>query len=117
MKAETGRGMYVKYRKEREIMAEIKYHSSAEVPTLQIAGDFTESDNEVFQTVTGNIPAEEKELYLDLTELNYIDSAGIGNLLRLKMNSHKTGRTMKMSEASSEVMRIFRVSGITRMFE
>lgn len=65
--------------------------------------------DEVSEAVAGREP---KTFELNLEELEYISSAGLRSLLRLK----KEGWDIAITEASSAVYEIFSVTGFTEMF-
>ena len=63
------------------------------------------------------IPAMEgiKDLILDLTEMNYILSAGIRVLLKAGKLVMKQRGTMRVREINDSVREIFRTTGLTRI--
>ncbi len=47
-------------------------------------------------------------MHVDLSQVHYIDSAGIGLLIELKKNIEKLGKTYTVSNISDEQMKMFR---------
>lgn len=48
------------------------------------------------------------DMHLDLSQVHYIDSAGIGLLIELKKNVEKLGKSYTVSNIPAELMRMFR---------
>lgn len=56
-------------------------------------------------------------LVLDLTELTFLDSAGLGALLRVLKEVKGRGGTVVLVGVRAEVDRVFRITGTDRFFE
>ena len=58
-----------------------------------------------------------KELILDLRELEFMDSSGIGVLMGRYRTMSKRGGKMRVCNMTSQVRRVFKISGLYRIIE
>ena len=61
--------------------------------------------------------AEAKDMVLDLTELDYIASAGLRALKRLRTAVVKNGGTLTLRGVQEEVMDVLDLTGFSAMFD
>ncbi len=59
-------------------------------------------------------PAE--TLILDLTDVPYVDSAGLGLLVTAYVSRHKSGRKMVLSGINPRVQRLFDITRVASLF-
>lgn len=90
---------------------------SADGTSAALAGELVFSDHKIFrdlqQKMTGS-PA--RALRLDLTGLTFIDSAGLGMLLLLREEAGKSGQSVVLANAGSQVKRMFAISKFDTIF-
>jgi anti-sigma B factor antagonist len=55
-------------------------------------------------------------LFLDLTDVPYIDSAGLGSLVTACVSCNKAGRQLILSGVQPRVERVFNITGVERLF-
>jgi len=55
-------------------------------------------------------------VFLDLTDVPYIDSAGLGSLVSACVSCSKTGRQLVLSGEQQRVRRVFHITGVERLF-
>ena len=53
---------------------------------------------------------------LDLTEVPYIDSAGLGSLVSAYITSHKAGRQVVLAGVNSRILRLFEITRVESLF-
>jgi anti-sigma B factor antagonist len=56
-------------------------------------------------------------LTLDLGEVQFIDSAGLGMLLTILREARHAGGTVRLVNAQREVLRLLQITGLERVFE
>ena len=82
--------------------------------TIKLTGRIDSSNAaEVEKNINGQIGSDTSELTLDASELEYISSAGLRVILRLKKSNTNT----KVINCNSEVYDIFDMTGFTEMME
>ncbi len=55
-------------------------------------------------------------VFLDLTDVPYIDSAGLGSLVAACVSCNKAGRQFVLSGVQPRVQRVFHITGVERLF-
>jgi len=68
------------------------------------------------QAVTGLVAAKRKDIVLNLAGLDYLDSSGIGELVRNYMTVIKSGGTMKVVGLSAKVEEILKITQLYKVF-
>ena len=85
------------------------------VEVLELNGPLTAANAPVFQNaMRREDPAE--TLILDLTDVPYIDSAGLGLLVTAYVTRQKTGRKMVLSGINARVQKLFDVTRVSSLF-
>jgi anti-sigma B factor antagonist len=82
---------------------------------LILTGPLTAKNASVFQNaMRREEPAE--TVILDLTDVPYIDSAGLGLLVTAYVSRQKAGRRMVLSGINPRVQKLFDVTRVTSLF-
>jgi anti-anti-sigma factor len=53
---------------------------------------------------------------VDLTEVPYIDSAGLGSLVSAYITCHKSGRQLVLAGVNSRILRLFEITRVESLF-
>jgi anti-anti-sigma factor len=53
---------------------------------------------------------------VDFAEVEYIDSMGLGKLLLLRDFALKAGKSVTLARARPDVLRVFKIAGLARIF-
>lgn len=84
---------------------------------VDVTGSFTSFEaGALRQAITGLIAEEHKQIVLNLGGLEYLDSSGIGELVRNYMTVIRSGGTMKVVGLSSKVEEILKITQLYKMF-
>ena len=88
-----------------------------ELVTLEITGRLDTTTSPNLETMVNEFTDDVKELVFDMSELEYISSAGIRVLLGAykKMNSNKG--IMRIEKANDTVREVFEMTGLLQMLE
>jgi len=87
------------------------------IPVVELSGRFTIEHRDDFQQfLKDNIDFSGKGTCIDCAELAYIDSSGIGELLRFKMQAAKTNHTIYIAGLSDAIMKVFKMSQLNHVF-
>lgn len=86
-----------------------------ELVTLEITGRLDTTTAPNLETVIGELSEDTMELIFNMSEVEYISSAGIRVLLGAykKMNSNKG--TMRIEKANEMVCEVFEMTGLSEM--
>jgi anti-sigma B factor antagonist len=99
-------------------MAEFSVSNRDSRSVLKISGRFTMEDKARFQECFHQIlETEGAFLAVDVSELTYIDSSGIGDLIKIKMEAARGFQRVFLMDVQEAVARVFRVSGLNQIFE
>ncbi len=83
---------------------------------VNLNGRLTFTDNSAFQSILPTPGTTDVEhINLNLGDLDYIDSSGIGMLLVLKEKCDEVGANMTMSHPRGQVEKVLRVACIDRV--
>jgi anti-sigma B factor antagonist len=73
-----------------------------------------------FETATDFQTAMRREsaptMILDLSEVPYIDSAGLGSLVSVYISRHKSGQRMVLSGANARISNVLQITKMDRFF-
>jgi len=68
------------------------------------------------QAITGLVSDKRKDIVLNLAGLDYLDSSGIGELVRNYLTVIKSGGTMKVVGLSAKVEEILKITQLYKVF-
>jgi anti-sigma B factor antagonist len=68
------------------------------------------------QAITGLVAIKKKDIVLNLAGLDYLDSSGIGELVRNYLTVIKSGGSMKVVGLSSKVEEILKITQLYKVF-
>ncbi|MBX7058735.1 MAG: STAS domain-containing protein [Leptospirales bacterium] len=99
-------------------MAKLEVRKNGNAVILSIKGRHTLHDKADFQAMLEDIKASGgSTLCVDVSAMEYVDSSGIGDLIKVKMESGKIFEQLLVYGMSEAVARSFRVSGLLQLFE
>jgi anti-anti-sigma factor len=84
--------------------------------TIKVHGRLVAGDTDRVQEMFKTIPFHGR-IIIDLNDLSYIDSAGLGALIRLKLSAIKQGGvSVKYVKISPRVIHLLDIAGLTQWF-
>ena len=86
----------------------------AEDGVIALSGRLDASQSETAQSFLDGVA---DPTVLDLAQLEYISSAGLGVLLRTQKRLAGSGRALKLINVNNHINDVFRYSGFNRLFE
>ena len=81
---------------------------------LRLRGPLTNDNLPPFQNAMRR--DESAVLFLDLSEVPYIDSAGLGSLVSAYISLNKKGRRVILTGVNSRVLRLFEITKVEQLF-
>jgi len=81
---------------------------------LCLRGPMTTQTISSFQNAIRNEGAP--VVILDLTQVPYLDSAGLGSLVTAHITSHKAGRQVVLAGVNSRILRLFEITRVHSLF-
>lgn len=83
--------------------------------TIVITGDFTFEVNRDFRNAYQALPAS-KPVTVDFSGSDYVDSAGLGMLIRLREHVGKDSKSVTLSGSNETIKTIFEVANFGQIF-
>lgn len=86
-------------------------------PTLMLRDQLTFADREVFDAVIDKLLARQRpRMQVDLSQLDYMDSAGLGMLLTLRDRAERAGADVVLRRPKSEVRELLVLACFDTLF-
>ena len=86
-----------------------------ELVTLEITGRLDTTTAPNLESVINELSEDTKELVIDMSELEYISSAGIRVLLIAYMKMNSNQGLMRIEKVNDLVREVFEMTGLTKM--
>ena len=84
---------------------------------VALSGEFTFSDHVSFKELVSRLlEAKQSQIVIDLTKLNFIDSAGLGMLLLVREEAGKANGKVVLRGPHGQVKRMFDVTKFNTLF-
>lgn len=84
---------------------------------VRCSGRIISSTSGAFQTKVRALIPETKSVVLDLTDINYIDSSGLGALVSVYLSAKRHGCELKLIHLSQRLQELFRLTKLSSVFE
>jgi anti-sigma B factor antagonist len=84
---------------------------------VRCSGRITSSTSEAFQTKVRNLISATRCVVLDLTDVNQIDSSGLGALVSVYMSAKRHGCQLKLINLSQRLQELFRITKLSSVFD
>jgi anti-anti-sigma factor len=85
--------------------------------TLRASGRITLNSNTQLENAVRDLTAKGKRIVLDMTNVDYIDSAGLGTLVSVYMHARRANCMLKIANPKQRVRDLFNRSGLAPVFE
>ncbi len=76
-----------------------------------------ESSQEMKSEVRKLISSEAPNVVIDLTNVNYVDSSGLGTLIALQKDARFNGGSLSIVGASQQIRRVMKMTNLDKLFE
>jgi len=101
-----------------EIEVTVDGDATPDRATLVLRGEIDlATQGELRQRFTDLIVEGRVHLVVDLTEVDFIDSTGLGVLIGARRRVHVLRGSLSIVGAGEEVMRVFEITGLHRVFD
>ena len=84
---------------------------------LRCAGRITSSTSGTLQVKVRSLIPETQCVVLDLTDVNYVDSSGLGALVGVYMSARRHNCELKLINLSQRLRELFRITKLSSVFE
>jgi anti-anti-sigma factor len=90
---------------------------SSEEILVRCSGRITSSTTDTLQNKVRSLIPETECVVLDLTDVNYIDSSGLGALVSVYMAAKRRHCQLKLINLSQRLQELFRITNLSSVFE
>lgn len=90
---------------------------SSEEILVRCSGRVTSTTSNTLQSKVRSLIPETKCVVLDLTDVNYIDSSGLGTLVSVYMAAKRRHCELKLINLSQRLQELFRITRLSSVFE
>lgn len=99
-------------------MAELVVEPSPDHPdALRVQGELDLATVDQFATrVSGALDAAASALVLDFGGVTFVDSTGLGSLVRLRDQARKGGKRLELVQVGRQVRRVLDLTGLSPLF-
>jgi anti-anti-sigma factor len=84
---------------------------------IRIKGRITLTSNDMLERSVRDLISEGKRIVLDLMDVDYIDSAGLGSLVSVYLHARRTKCALKIANPKQRIRDLFDRSGLRSVFE
>ena len=84
---------------------------------VRCSGRITSSTSGTLQTKVRSLIPETKCVVLDLTDVNYVDSSGLGALVSVYFSARRQDCELKLINLSQRLQELFRMTKLSSVFE
>jgi anti-sigma B factor antagonist len=96
---------------------EISIQKNTDLVTVSVVGDIEMMSIKDFKNQLLDIGQnEDKDIGLDLSKVNYIDSSGVGVLISLLKLQKNKGKNLKILKVSPKVLNVLKLSSLSDIF-
>jgi len=97
---------------------EVKLQTSADgTPTLVCRGRISTETSGLWKSEVKKLVPEHRLIIVDLGEVSYVDSSGLGTLLATYVSAKTSGCTIQLVHLNERVKELLRLSQLAAVFE
>ncbi len=91
--------------------------TSGDVAVLKCSGRLTYDCSERFRSQIKNLLPHNKRLHLDLAELRFIDSSGLGAVLSSYVSAKSVGCDLRLLNANEQMKNLLKMTHLASVFD
>jgi anti-sigma B factor antagonist len=96
---------------------QIDVQESGDLVVITVQGDIEMMTIKTFKQTLFEIGQNiDKDIEIDLSNVDYIDSSGVGVLISLLKLQKKKGKSLRMDKVSSKVLNVLKLSSLSDVF-
>ena len=96
----------------------VKIRHQDQVAVIDVSGHLTSFEvGALRDSIQSLLKAQRKNIVLNLTELMYLDSSGIGELARIYVTVVKQGGAMKVIGLTAKVEQVLKITHLSQVFQ
>ena len=91
--------------------------AAGDAVTIRCTGKLVAGSTGILQTEVRNLLPGAKRIVLDLTDLGYMDSSGLGAIIGLYVSAKGAGGRLEVINLSARVRQLFSITNVLSLFE
>jgi len=91
--------------------------ASGEFRKVRCTGKLVAGTTEILQSEVRSLMPRSKRIVLDLTDLGYMDSSGLGSIIGLYVSAKSAGGKLEVINLSQRVRELFSITNVLSLFE
>ena len=95
----------------------IRIEKKADQTVVHLSGRITSTTSGDLQNTIRSLIPETSRIVLDMAEVDYIDSSGIGALVSVYLSASRAQCTLELANPQPRIRDLFEVSKLTAVFE
>jgi anti-anti-sigma factor len=84
---------------------------------VRCSGKLVANSTEILQAEVRGLLPDAKRIVLDLTDLGYMDSSGLGSIIGLYVSAKSAGGRLEVINLSARVRQLFSITNVLSLFE
>ena len=90
---------------------------SQEEILVRCVGRITSTSSGTLQTTVRSLLPETKRVVLDLSDVSYMDSSGLGAIVGIYLSAKRQQRELKIINLNQRLKELFRITNLAKVFE
>ena len=84
---------------------------------IKLKGDLDVYSEDEFKGFIEENLDENKDLVIDLADLDYLDSTGLGMFMNIYNSQKSKGKTVKIINTKDNIKKLFKITDLTALFD
>jgi anti-anti-sigma factor len=99
------------------LVTSVESDAGGDVIKVRCSGKLLAGGTAILQTEIRHLIPGSKRIVLDLTDLSYMDSSGLGAIIGLYVSAKTAGTRLEMINLSQRVRSLFSITNVLSLFE
>jgi anti-sigma B factor antagonist len=96
---------------------QLDVEKSPDETIVRCSGRITSGTSELLKTTIRPLISDSKRVLLDLTNVSFLDSSGLGTIVGLWVTAKKEKRELRITKANQRIIDLFLMSNLAPIFE
>ena len=88
-----------------------------DIQTIKLIGDLDVYSEDEFKSFIDEEIDPNKDVRIDLKELDYLDSTGLGMFMNIYKMVNDNGKEIKIINAKDNIQKLFKITDLTDLFD
>ena len=98
-------------------MFDKKLETNGNTQTIKLIGDLDVYSEDDFKSFIDEQIDVNKDIVLDLSDLEYLDSTGLGMFMNIYKMVNDNGKDIKIINAKDNIQKLFKITDLTDLFD